>query len=243
MKSLSHGAQRSLALYLDPAREAALDAFYSAFIGPDELVFDVGAHVGDRTECFRRLGARVVALEPQPELAALLRARHQGDACVQVIEAAAGANEGVASMHINSDNPTVSTLSPAFIAAAAGAAGWEGQDWSAQASVPVTTLDALVARFGAPAFVKVDVEGYELECLRGLSLAPRALSFEFTTIQRDVAFACVDALERSAPRRYRASLGETFRFEQAEPVDAATICAWIAQLPAEANSGDVYAFA
>ena len=44
------------------------------FVRPGDLVFDVGAHVGDRIAAFRRLGARVVAVEPQPALVRTLQA-------------------------------------------------------------------------------------------------------------------------------------------------------------------------
>ena len=59
--------ERSLAVYYgDPARDAAMDALYARFVKPGDLAFDIGSHVGDRIASFRRLGARVVALEPQP---------------------------------------------------------------------------------------------------------------------------------------------------------------------------------
>src|SRR4051794_35313498 len=57
---------RSLAYYYgDAGREAAIDTMYRRFVRPGDLVFDVGSHVGDRIASFRRLGARVVAVEPQ----------------------------------------------------------------------------------------------------------------------------------------------------------------------------------
>ena len=57
------GVARSLRIYYgDRARRTAMDRLYGAFVRPGDLVFDVGAHVGDRIGAFRRLGARV--LEP-----------------------------------------------------------------------------------------------------------------------------------------------------------------------------------
>ena len=65
---------RSLRIYYgNRARAAAMDRLYREFIRPGDLVFDVGAHVGDRIASFRRLGAKVVAVEPQHAMAGILR--------------------------------------------------------------------------------------------------------------------------------------------------------------------------
>lgn len=218
-----------------------MDRLHAAFVRHGDLVFDVGAHVGDRVASFRRLGARVVAVEPQPALVRVLRLFYGRRADVAIEAVAVGRSVGTASLMINTDNPTVSTASAAFVAAASGAPGWETQRWNASVPVPVTTLDALVAKHGTPAFIKIDVEGFEHEALQSLSRAVKALSFEFTIIQRDVALSCIERCTALGYRRFNAALGESQTFVNPDWVDSRQIADWLTGLPAAANSGDIYA--
>lgn len=235
--------KRSLEVYYgDAPRDAAMDALYARLLRPGALAFDIGSHVGDRIGSFRRLGARVVALEPQPLCARAIREIYAGDTAVHLVEAACGPREGTLTLHVNTANPTVTTASTAFVSAADGAAGWEGQVWDRAIEVPVTTLDALVAHHGVPDFVKIDVEGFEADVLAGLSRPLPALSFEFTTIQRDVAFQCIDLIAALGTYAFDLSLGESQQLVFAEaPLDADAMKRHIAALPHAANSGDVYA--
>lgn len=235
------GVARSLRLYrLDARHAAGLRRICAEFAGPGDLIFDVGAHVGDRIAAFRALGARVVAVEPQRRLQRILRALHGRDQGVTLVRAALGSAEGTAALRVNSANPTVATLSDAFVAAAAEAPGWEGQVWDATQDTPVTTLDALIARHGSPAFVKIDVEGHEAAVLAGLTAPPPALSFEIVTAARRAALAALARARALGYRRFRLSLGESHVFS-GDWVDGDAMAATLAALPDAANSGDVYA--
>jgi len=236
------GIFRSLRIYrCDRMREEAMDRLYAKYLGAGDLAFDLGAHVGDRIASFRRLGARVVAVEPQPLCQRTLRLLHGRDPLVTLVLAAAGASKGWITLHVNRANPTVSTASPDFIAASTSAIGWEGQVWDQRIEVPVVTLDDLIAEHGLPRFVKIDVEGQELAVLRGLGQRLPALSFEFTTIQRRLACDCMMRLAELGGYRFDAALGESQQLAFGAPVDAARLSEWLTALPDEANSGDVYA--
>lgn len=236
------GVVRSLRIYYGRgARRGDMDRLYRQFVRPGDLVFDVGAHVGDRIASFRRLGARVVAVEPQPPLARTLRLLYGRDRAVTIEQAAIGRRAGSIDLKVNLDNPTVSTASDDFIKAADGAPGWEGQQWTKTVRVAVTTLDDLIERHGLPTFIKLDVEGFEVEALAGLTQPVLALSFEFTTIQRELALAGVEQCAALGFEAFNAALGESQALAHSKWQDARAIANWLAALPISANSGDIYA--
>ena len=174
------GLARSVAIYhLIPRRQRRLRSLYSQWLEAGDLVFDVGAHVGNRTRAFAALGCRVVAVEPQPGVAALLRtlAGHLPD--VTVVEAAVSDRVGRVRLAVSDRTPTVSTTSDAWREARSHEAGFAGVEWNDTVDVEATTLDALIAAYGEPAFVKLDVEGAEAAALQGLSVPVKGLSFEY----------------------------------------------------------------
>ena len=242
------GLLRSLLVYRAiPWRGMQLRRFYRRFLPPQGLAFDVGAHAGNRVAAFRQLGARVVALEPQADFLHLLQRRFGADPQVSLLPQALGRAPGQARLMASPRTPTVATLSTDFVATrgcgafvsrravANRAAG--GRDHAGQ---------ALIARHGLPDFVKIDVEGFELEVLMGLSQPVGAVSFEFLPALRDVALGCIDRLEALAGEgryRYAASLGERLNLLANPRVSRPTPCApGCASMPPEGPSGDVHAW-
>lgn len=159
----------------DQLKAKSRNSFYNTFIKPGDLCFDIGANVGNRTAIFLGLQARVVAVEPQPACIKKLRNRF-GDQ-ISIIPKGLGSKQGVLPMHI-SNASTLSTFSEEWINEL-GRNRFSGYQWKETIDVEITTLDQLIAEFGVPHFCKIDVEGYELNVIKGLSRPIPHLSFEY----------------------------------------------------------------
>ena len=237
------GVVRSLRIYYgNPGQLRRMQRLYARLLRPGDLVFDVGAHVGSRTWVWSRLGARVVAVEPVPQAMGVLRMLHGRRPRVTLVQAAVGRQAGRLPMLVCEREPTVSTLS----------ADWADRmlrerdafartRWGHSVLVPVVTLDELIARYGRPVFCKIDVEGYDLEVLHGLSEALPALSFEYVPPALDLALACLERLTALGRYEFNWSWGESMHLRWPEWVSAATLADYLRSYPAQGNPGDVYA--
>lgn len=234
------GIARSIAIYLGrPDRVRDQARFYAGFLSPGELAFDVGAHLGNRSRALRRAGLRVVALEPQVAFWRLLKLTLPRD--VVLIPAAASRAPGRAVLHVAPRFPTVSTLSDGFRDEAAALPTFAPVRWSAEQETEVTTLDALIAQHGLPAYVKIDVEGHEAEVLEGLSQPVPYVSIEIIPGLVARAAAALDRLDALGRYRFNVARGEEGAFLFDDWLDRASLDAWIAALPPGAKPCDVYA--
>ncbi len=236
------GLTRSLIIYWRPGRQRGLRELYRPFVGAGDLVFDVGAHLGDRTQAFRGLGARVVALEPQPAVRRWLELLVGRSRDVSVRAEAVGRAVGTARLALSHGTPTVSSLAEDWPSTLPTKdAGFRDVRWDESLEVPVTTLDALIEHTGLPNFCKIDVEGYEAEVLAGLNHRIPALSVEFASWALDVAETCVRRLEALGAYEFNAIEGEERSFISERWLAADEMVAWLKDREGSVSSGDVYA--
>ena len=236
------GLLRSLAIYhAIPLRQRRLRRLYTQFVTRGDLVFDIGAHVGNRVRAFASLGCRVIAVEPQPDFAGVLRTLFARTSGVEVVEAAVGAGPGQASLSISERTPTVTTLVAEWRDARARDPDFARVRWNRRIDVEMTTLDRLIARFGVPAFVKIDVEGGEPAVLAGLTRAAPALSFEYLPRALDHVEPCLARLTALGPYRFNWSVGESSRLAESTWLDERDLLASLRTPDAQRRPGDVYA--
>ena len=222
-------------------RQRRMRKLYAGFVGADDLVFDIGAHAGNRARAFASLGCRVVAIEPQPDFARLLRALFARTPAVTVAEAAVSSAPGRATLMLSERTPTVTTLAPEWRDARAREPGFKGVQWNRRLDVETTTLDQLIARFGTPAFVKIDCEGSEAPILEGLRQAVPAISFEYLPWTPEEAESCVARLLALGPYQFNWSVGETFQFASSCWLSGRELLAALLTPEAQRRAGDVYA--
>lgn len=189
--------------------------FYSGFISKNDLCFDIGANMGNRVKIFLEIGAKVIAVEPQANCYKPLRRFYKKNENVVVIPEAVGESEGFSMMFL-SEQITISTLSKQWIKNIKKSGRAKNFHWNKKQIVKTTTLDSLIKQYGIPSFIKIDVEGYEFEVLKGLSSPIKALSFEFTPEYFESTFRCLDYLSKLGNYKLNYSMGESVKFELEE---------------------------
>ncbi|MDT8398620.1 MAG: FkbM family methyltransferase [Pseudomonadales bacterium] len=235
------GLARSLSIYYgQPWKARALKRFYAALIPSDSLVFDIGAHVGNRSRILHSLGCRVLALEPQPLFLRFLKFALPRDG-ITVLASAVAARPGRMLLNISRRHPTVTSLSVDWIDKVSRTAGFAGVVWDKAMDVDVTTLDQLIADHGRPYFIKIDVEGMEADILAGLSQPVPLIAFEYLPAMINCADACLERLSELGAYQFRRVEGETADFVDDTWMSAAAMLASLRQLKSDGGSGDIYA--
>lgn len=184
-------------------------AFYSRLIKRGDLCFDVGANVGKFTEVLLELGAKVVCVEPQEACLQQLHQSFGDNKNVIIVPKALGECEGEGELYIPmcEENLGISTLSAKYKNAP------ELSEWKwTKRRVSITTLDNLILSYGLPKYCKIDVEGFEVQVLKGLSKPIRFISFEFHRWCFEEARKCIDLLSQIGNAEFNYMFAESMKF-------------------------------
>ena len=158
-----------------------------------------------------------------------------------LLQEAAGAVLGEATMYISSRNPTVTSLSLPWINKVAKEDSFAGVKWDQEIEVKITTLDQLIQDYGLPTLCKIDVEGYELQTLQGLSSPIPTLSFEYIPAAIAMAQDCISRLSEIGNYRFNWSIGENYQLNSSTWLKANEMSAVLSGDLQNGRSGDIYA--
>jgi len=215
--------------------------FYRKFINKGDVVFDVGANIGSRTNIFLKLGAIVIAIEPQAYCVDILKNKYGDNPKFTLINKALAEKEGQAEMMI-SDACTISSLSKEWVEAVRKSGRFHNHNWGGGAEiVQTTTLDKLIDQYGFPSFIKIDVEGFEYEVIKGLSKPVNALSLEFTPEFIESTYNCIDYLSKIGKIQFNYSIGDSMVLSLRKWVSCKEISKLLSEFINDNKSyGDVY---
>jgi FkbM family methyltransferase len=173
------------------------DAGQFGFIQPGSLVFDVGANLGNYTAVFLEKKAKIIAVEPQSYCVDFLKLRFRGNAAVTILHCGLGAKEEEKELMVSSAH-TLSSFNSDWVEGVNKTERFKPSNavWEKKEKIPMKTLDGLISKYGLPSYLKIDVEGYEKEVLRGLHQPVERVSFEFTIPElANDAVECIQLLK------------------------------------------------
>lgn len=200
-------------------KEAELK-FYRSFLTPCSLIFDIGANDGHKTEAFINIAHNVICCEPDLENCQKLRGRF-GKLREKVVvkQVALAAAPGEQTMYVHHKGSAFNTLNSKFkeIVEADEMKRWnEKVSFVEKMKVHTTTLNLLIQEYGIPYFIKVDVEGYELEVIKGLSTPIPYLSLEclLPDFKEELLESIALLKNLGAPLSFNVAINEQLQFEK-----------------------------
>ena len=172
---------------------------------PGDMIFDIGANHGSKTEIFLKLGAKVVALEPDELNQEILRHRFLeyrfAKKPVVIVTKAVSDRESVETIWIDAPGSAKNSLSREWVETLRQDKERFGETlkFSQKRMVETVTLEQLIEAYGVPFFIKIDVEGYEVNVLRGLRRRIPFVSFELNLPEfLPEGLECLELLENLA---------------------------------------------
>ena len=213
---------------------------FEEIISKDDLCFDVGANIGKKADTFLSLGAKVVCVEPQEKCVKILFDKFKNNDKVIIVAKGLSSSDGEKRIFI-SPADTITSMSEEFIRTVKEdrfrAETW---DTNSETFCHTTTMDNLINLYGLPNFCKIDVEGYELEVLKGLSKPIPNISIEFTPELKHLTFKCIEHMLEIANYKFNYSEGESLKFSFQRWVSKEDIINFLKQKNDHRSFGDLY---
>ena len=206
------------------------------FIHAGDLIFDVGANNGNKTNLFLEKNTRVICIEPQPNCILELHRKYYLNDSVVIINKGLADKNGTLELSVCTDCHVISTFSDEW-----KTGRFAGYNWPEKIYVDVVTLDHIISFHGIPKYCKIDVEGFEYQVLKGLSVGIPYISFEFTIEFLSNAKKCIKYLYNIGYRYFNYTKAEDPEFVFEEWVSEGNLFDLIIKDSDTDTWGDIYA--
>lgn len=142
-----------------------------------ELIFDVGANTGYKTSLFRRISKKVLAFEPSNSCYQILKKRFKYSN-VEIFNCALGSEKTSLDYYEIEGQEAYSSLSSKHIETRVVNRNMVGIKSIKPKKVSVEIIEDFITKYGKPYYIKIDVEGFEYEVIKGLQTPVSLISFE-----------------------------------------------------------------
>lgn len=176
-----------------------------------DLIFDVGANIGDMTNIFKNNAKKVVAFEPNPQLSNQLRYRFNMD---DVVIDPRGISDDIGIKNFNiSAAHTISTLSDDWVTNSRFS---DLNAWDLVLEIETITLDKAIDEYGVPDYIKIDIEGYEYEVLTSFTklLNHTIISFEWAEEQKSKLIEIINHLHHLGYNKFYRAENDIVLFDK-----------------------------
>ncbi|MEG4212273.1 FkbM family methyltransferase [Microcoleus sp. S13_B4] len=210
--------------------------FIRNFVEAGDTVFDVGANIGQKADLYLAAGAKVICFEPQPDCLTILTQKYHQNPNAVIVNKGLGEQAGTMELSVCTDANYISTFSKKW-----KTGRFSQYDWNQTVTVEVTTLDEMIKLWGHPQFCKIDVEGFEYQVLKGLSVPIRYISFEFAIEFIQETKNCIDHLKSLGYKLFNIAKGEASNLVFSDWVSDSHLFNYLESANEALLWGDIYA--
>jgi FkbM family methyltransferase len=162
-------------------------------IKKNDLIFDVGCNMGNKSQEFLKFDTKIVGFEPQPKCVNMLNNIFANNSSIIIEPIGLDFFKGKSFIY-EATHHTISSMSLDFINKVKEER-FTDCNWGKKIEIQVDTLDNMILKYGTPNYIKIDVEGYELNVLKGLSSSIENISIEFTPELCQNSIDCINYIE------------------------------------------------